>query len=219
MSSMQEFFEYCMRTCCGIPFVELEGSEEDWLKLKTKLLALKKILQPIHRSIGLTPAWWRNVERISDKLVETYRGDGDKEWWSKILSHESHGFGSGSYTTYDGWFLKDLLNISKEVESFSSIPSGLVSVPLIFDDNGRETDGAIVSGIAGIKIDETSQIPVVSSTHGWAMFKRDVSRVGQKQILRKKPVDTQNHNISSRSFGEPLDTQNRGCSSRTCIFC
>merc|ERR1711920_181007 len=129
-------------------------------------------------SIDLTPAWWTKVERISDKLIETYRGDGDKEWWSKIFSRERHGFGSGSYSTYDGWFLRDLLNISKSVESFSSIPSGLVSVPLIFDDNGIETEGAIVSGIAGVKIDETSEIPVVSSTHGWAIFKhvqREVS--------------------------------------------
>jgi len=207
MSSMQEFFEYCMRTFCGIPFVELGGSEEDWLKLKTKLLALKKMLQPILKSIGLNPAWWRKVELISDKLVETYRGNGNKEWWSKILSHESHGFGSGSYTTYDGWFLKDLLNISKEVESFSSIPSGLVSVPLIFDNNGHETDGAIVSGIAGIKIDETSHIPVVSSTHGWAIFKRDVSSGAQKRILHEKPVDE-----------KPVDTKKPHSSSRRCIL-
>merc|ERR1711920_1142181 len=225
MSSMQEFFEYCIRTCCGIPFVELEGSEEDWLKLKTKFLALRKILQPIQQSIGLNSAWWRKVEWISEKLIETYRGDGDKEWWSKILSHERHGFGSGSYTTYDGWFLRDLLNISDRVRSFSSIPSGLVSVPLVFNDNGHETDGAIVSGIAGIKIDETSKIPVVSSTYGWVIFKPDVCSGGQKQILckvddsssgpkqilfeedsstdgqklilREKPVDIQNHSKSS----------------------
>jgi len=170
MSSMQEFFEYCMRTMCGIPFVELEGTEEDWINLKTKLDDLKKILTPIHLSIGLTPEWWMKVELICNKLIETYRGDGDKKWWSKIFSREQHGFGSGAYVTYDGWFLRDLLNISKSVESFESIPSGLVSVPLIFDDNGVETNGAIVSGIAGIKIDETSKVPVVSSTHGWALF-------------------------------------------------
>jgi len=171
MSSMQEFFEYCMRTMCGIPSVELEGTEDDWVKLKSKLLNLKKILQPIHSSIGLTAAWWMKIEVICDKLIDTYRGNGDKEWWSKIFSHEQHGFGSGAYTTYDGWFLSDLLNISKSVESFASIPSGLVSVPLIFDENGRESKGAIVSGIAGIKVDETSKVPVVSSTHGWAIFR------------------------------------------------
>merc|ERR1711963_1175424 len=141
MSSMQEFFEYCMRTLCGIPFVEMEGTEEDWLKLKSKLLDLRNMLTPIHSSIGLTPAWWIKIEVICDKLIDTYRGNGDKEWWSKIFSHKQHGFGSGAYTTYDGWFLSDLLNISK---------------------NGHESKGAIVSGIAGIKVDETSKVPVVS---------------------------------------------------------
>ena len=171
MSSMQEFFEYCMGTDCDIPSVELEGTEDDWLKLKSKVLELKKILQSIDSSIGLTQAWWTKIEVICDKSIDTYRGNGDKNWWSKIFSHKQHGFGSGAYTTYDGWFLSDLLNISKSVESFASIPSGLVSVPLIFDENGRESKGAIVSGIAGIKVDETSKVPVVSSTHGWAIFR------------------------------------------------
>ena len=171
MSSMQEFFEYCMRTCCGIPFVEMEGTEEDWMMMKSKLDDLKKMLEPIHDSIGLPEAWWIKVELICDRLVETYRGDGDKKWWSEIFSHQQHGFGSGAYVTYDGWFLRDLLNISKSVKSFASIPSGLVSVPLIFNNNGAETKGAIVSGIAGIKIDERGTVPVVSSTHGWAIFK------------------------------------------------
>ena len=69
------------------------------------------------------------------------------------------------------------MNISRSVESFASIASGLVSVPLIFDENGRESEGAIVSGIAGIKVVQSfsklnqSKVPVVSSTHGWAIFR------------------------------------------------
>ena len=170
MSSMQEFFEYCMRTGCGIPFVELEGTEDDWLKLGSKLRDLKKMLQPILGAIGLSEEWWKKVELICDKLLDTYRGKGDKEWWTKIFSFKEHGFGSGAHTTYDGWFLRDLLNIPDAVESFDSLPSGLVSVPLTFNDNGCETMGAIVSGIAGISIDTTTNVPVVSSHHGWAIF-------------------------------------------------
>jgi hypothetical protein len=142
MSSMQEFFEYCMRTMCGVPFVELEGEEEDWVNMKRKLVELKVMLEPIHETIGLND-WWGRVERICDKLIETSRGNGDKEWWGYVLSHQRHGMGSGSYVTYDGWFLRDLLNISKSVESFGSIPSGLVSVPLVFDENGVESDGVL----------------------------------------------------------------------------
>merc|ERR1711936_842693 len=96
--------------------------------------------------------WWGKVELICDKLIETAEGKGDKEWWSYIFSTERHGYGSGAYTTYDGWFLKDLLNIS-HTESLRSLPSGLVSVPLKFDEYGVISNGAIVAGIAGIKID------------------------------------------------------------------
>ena len=79
--------------------------------------------------------------------------------------------GSGSNASYDRWFLRDLLHISGSISSFKRIPSGLVSVPLTFNNNGCEYPGAIVSGIAGIKIDETSKVPFVSSTHRWAIFK------------------------------------------------
>ena len=170
MSSMQEYFEYVSCARCGIPFVELEGTEDDWVKLQSKLGDLKKILEPIHSFIGLTEEWWAKVDGICDKLIETYRGDGDKEWWGKIFTAK-HFFGSGSNASYDGWFLRDLLHISGSICSFNRIPSGLVSVPLTFKNNDGEYPGAIVSGIAGIKIDETSKVPVVSSTHGWAIFK------------------------------------------------
>ena len=137
MSSMQEFFEYCMRTMCGIPYIELLGSEEDWERLKMKFLKLKKMLQPIEKLIGLDH-WWGRVEIICDELIKSANGKADKKWWSNIFTRTQHGFGSGSYATYDGWFIRDLLNISKNVESFASLPSGLVSVPLIFDDYGVE---------------------------------------------------------------------------------
>jgi uncharacterized alkaline shock family protein YloU len=170
MSSMQEFFEFCMRTCCGIPYVEVLGQKEDWVQLKTKFTMLRNLLKPVSVEIGLTD-WWDRVEIVCDKLIETVNGNGDKEWWGQIFTREQHGFGSGSYVTYDGWFLRDIFNIPRTVESLSSLPSGLVSVHLVFDDNGIETQGAIVSGIAGIKIDESKGIPSVESTHGWAIFR------------------------------------------------
>ena len=129
---------------------------------------MKEILKPIDGLIGLDN-WWERTEIICDKLIETAQGNVDKEWWKYVFSMKRHGMGSGSFTTYDGWFLRDLLNISR-IESFRSLPSGLVSVPLVFDDNGCESEGAIVSGISGIKIDESKDVPIVESIHGWAIF-------------------------------------------------
>ena len=79
MSSMQEYFDYAMQFLCGIPFVELKGTEQDWSNLKQKFQKLKNMLQPIENDIGLTD-WWNKVEIILDKLIESYRGNADISW-------------------------------------------------------------------------------------------------------------------------------------------
>ena len=173
MSSMQEYFEYVMQFMCGIPFVELRGNDQDWVNLKQKFLQLKKMLQPIENQIDLAD-WWNRVEVILDKLIESYRGNADVNWWTNIFRYTvDNNFGSGGPEyEFDGWFLKDLLNIKGSfIQSLGEVPSGLVSVPLKFIlEDGSEVKGALASGIAGLNLDQSKAMPVVEAAHGWAIF-------------------------------------------------
>jgi len=173
MSSMQEYFEYAMMVLCGIPYIELQGTEQDWIRLQQKFLKLKSLLRPIENDIDLAD-WWPKVEDILDKLVESYRGNADINWWTNIFRYtKDNNFGSGGPEyKFDGWFLKGLLNIKGSyIDSLGNTPSGLVSVPLLFIlENGQEVKGALSSGIAGLKLDQSHNIPVVEATHGWAIF-------------------------------------------------
>ena len=168
---MQEYFEYVMRCLCGIPCIEFVGNEEDWKQLKKKLINLQKMLKPIETEIGLV-GWWDEVALICDKLVESIQGNPDIEWWSNIIRiTTSDSFGSGGPdVAYDGWFLTKLLNKKRSVASLGALPSGLVSVALTIDDNGARSEAAIVSGIAGFKIDKSKEVPTVESVHGWTIF-------------------------------------------------
>ncbi len=74
MSSVQQYFHHEMMTCCGIPAIEMLGSENDWARLGEKLQALRKILEPITGQIGLSHHWWSHAEKVFKKLLETYRG-------------------------------------------------------------------------------------------------------------------------------------------------
>ena len=74
--------------------------------------------------------------------------------------------------TYSGWFLRDLLNV-KKIGSLGELQSGLVSVPITIYQNDLKYKGAFASGIAGIKVDETKEVPTVQAMHGWALFKDD----------------------------------------------
>jgi hypothetical protein len=180
MSSMQEYFEYVMQFMCGIPYVELVGTEQDWMHLKQKFLELKSLLLPIENHIDLAD-WWDRIEVILDKLIDSYRGNADINWWTNIFRYtEQNSFGSGGPDyDFDGWFLKDLLNIkSSFISSLGEVPSGLVSVPLKFVlEDGSEVKGALSSGIAGIKLDQSKNPPVVEATHGWAIFAERYLRI------------------------------------------
>ena len=171
MTSLQEFFEYKMGIMCGIPYVELLGTEEDWRNLKIKLLKLKDMLEPIEKEIELE-GWWDEVAFVFDKILESFKGNVDTEWWSNILRITySDSFGSGGPDVYyDGWFITKILNKKRTLKSLKGIPTGLASVPLTIDNNGVESKSAIVSGIAGMKIDDSKAIPVVEAVHGWTIL-------------------------------------------------
>ena len=88
MTSVQEYFEYTVSSLCGIPAIEMRGTKEDWVNLEMKIKALRQTLQPIKNVIGLGRKWWDKVEEIADKLLNTFNGNPNKDWWSKIITEK-----------------------------------------------------------------------------------------------------------------------------------
>ena len=88
--------------------------------------ALGQILFPIWNEIGLR-TWWMKIENITTQLLNTYQGNPDKDWWSRIITKER--FGSGGQVNFKGWFMADLLNV-RDAECISDAPSGIVTVPM-----------------------------------------------------------------------------------------
>ena len=91
MSSVQEFFEYVSGTVCGIPFIEMKGTEKDWIDLGLKIKTLRKTLEPLEDLLSYSENWkvdnwWDEVEEIPRKLLDTFRGNPDENWWSTIIT-------------------------------------------------------------------------------------------------------------------------------------
>merc|ERR1719461_1310040 len=111
MKSMENYFSYRADIVCGIPAVYLLGEESDWEHLLGKLDSLQTILKPVSEAIYIaenpTPensyyfdghSYRKIVEPtleevlseargIFQKLLETYRGNPDREWWADIVSY------------------------------------------------------------------------------------------------------------------------------------
>jgi len=181
MMSCQEFFEYSMRCGCGIPAVIMKGTLQDWINLKTKVVSLKKMLDPIKKAIHLKDDWWEKLENICDKLIDTYnKKPGVNMWWSNIivqttkLEYGPSGMRRWEVPAYDGWFITEFLNLRPiKIKDLADIGSGVVTVPMKINKPGlpKPEDSTFVAGIAGYKL-ETEQCdwPLVSAVHSWTLL-------------------------------------------------
>ncbi len=170
MSSVKKYFLFNMVCICGIPGVEMLGTEEDWAKLSEKLKALREILKPIEDEIGLTKEWWSHAEKVFQKLLKTYQGKPDKKWWNRIL-HEEGARSYGQIQGYTGWLVHFAEGTTRRV-GHRNLTSGLVSVPLeISHPCGTET-GTLVAGMLGFTVqeDEAGSRPSVQPYQGWSLL-------------------------------------------------
>jgi len=135
MDVVQSYFTYEVWTDCGIPSLTLDGTVEDWKKLRSKAEQLK--------TYGDLDWWIDQVLPILDQFVAAASGQVDGDFWKSMYKYQS---GSGSMYA-DGWFLKLLpyAKIRRETKrnpvltgertglEASELPASVSSVPFLFD--------------------------------------------------------------------------------------
>ena len=73
------------------------GLEEDWSHLMEKLDKLEQILKPIENVLMLAD-WFKTCKKVLMKLYDTFQGNPDCNWWSRIMSlKQPHGSGAGTF--------------------------------------------------------------------------------------------------------------------------
>ena len=89
MYSVKQDFDFVMMLGCGIPAVEMLGTEDDLRKSTSKLKVLRTLLKPIEDDLGLSSTWWVLAEEVFKKLLATYQGSPNVKWWSHIMDYET----------------------------------------------------------------------------------------------------------------------------------
>jgi hypothetical protein len=184
MDCVQSYFEYSFVSACGIPAVTLEGTVEDWEKIRERAGRLGRY----------DLSWWTDrVGPILDEFVKAARGSPTRSFW-KNLYKEDDGSG-GPYVS--GWLVRllpylkhrdyrqgrsapwrtDLRNsmLEKPLDwgaemcglNHHQLPSSVSAVPFAWQYRGEKLDYQFLAGVTAITQDADTR--AIRPRVGWAV--------------------------------------------------
>lgn len=100
MGACENYFDYELITMCGIPQVTLLGTQEDWVRLRSKTEELlTKFMLPEDGA-----PWWRCLEPVLSEFVEVHNGrEPNIDFWKKAFK-KTEPRRSGESDKISGWF-------------------------------------------------------------------------------------------------------------------
>ena len=160
MSAMKQYFTYrVLMAGCGISSITLEGSLQDWEKIKSKLeflstKALKwwtKHLIPIIDNIIATKKYYNSKGKLSKELIE---------FWKGMIRLKGKGDMYDPHMV-NGWIVKFIPNLSNEKPEVyeeiyeTNVPDQIISCPMELiwlSMNGKKVDFqcSLASGFYGM---------------------------------------------------------------------
>ncbi len=115
LHAQQKGFSYSVESGCGIPWIVLRGTTEDWEMIKKKLSILN--------SLGMKK-WKASLLPIIDQFIAASKGKADKSFWANIYKDKT------SYGTYaiTGWIHQLFPYITNRNDSTTYLPDWEISV-------------------------------------------------------------------------------------------
>jgi len=173
LDTFQPYFEYRLVAGCGIPEITLEGTTEDWQRLRNKIEALA----PYDLD------WWLpSLRAICDHFVRASQGDVDQEHWRDICKQEKF-YGTD---ILNGWLTKlvpylknyrtgnftvrnPLLHDPTETVTSTQLPNGVSQVPFVcqYGSNAEDSAMEFLGGFVGVTQDATTL--ALRPKLGWAV--------------------------------------------------
>lgn len=174
MESVKSYFEYIVEyIACGIPCITLDGSVEDWKRVREKTMQLKKY--------GLEK-WIDSLDPILKEFILAADGKPNQIFWKSMIKKQSvdrlvgGGCSPEMPTKLDGWLLKlfpDKNGVTlEEISHTKDMPTEYVRVSFYYQVINPD-DGTIISrtpmelwaGFVGAKIDNENNM--VTPMIGW----------------------------------------------------
>jgi len=213
LDTYQRYFEYHMRFICGIPEITLEGTCEDWQRIRARVEVLA--------TYGLE--WWvTRLRPILDEFVRTAEGQPHREFW-KAIYKPAQAYGTRTVT---GWvadlfpYLEDppirrknpvfaATRVEWSVTKGEGVPptkfpSGLSRAPVkcIFPDGSTRNDALMAGFFAvGQNPGDNALYPVIS----WSVAESDAVEKNWDALAQQFPTEPKAPDVQALIDGRPLE--------------
>lgn len=203
---MGGYFEYEYETACGIPEIKIEGTKEDWQKIKKNIQHFK----------GYDiDNWVNSLKPIIQQFINASDNKIDHKFWSDIFKRKDES--GGPYIT--GWIIKffpyvtdgnqEMIKnpyIDREPEEFmeglktNQFNNGLSKANFIWNYFGHKYEMEFLVGFIGIKQDKKSQ--TLKPEIGWLVKdKKSVIIAKKSDEIKEKPIEkNRNSNASWKIY-------------------
>jgi hypothetical protein len=163
MSSFKKYFRYRgSMLVCGIPYILLEGTLEDWEKILEKLKFLSKYDFSNEK-----------MEKDIEEIINTKKGKINLDFWRKIIMETKKeeddwiGCGSEGKDKITGWILDFYNGLFETLSRDSNFVEEVLEVPIeITEIKGKKKtiNGMIYAGIRDLKQDPETFVvePIVN---------------------------------------------------------
>jgi len=98
MDICKQYFGYRMMSFCGFPQITLDGTKNDWMRLKAK--ATKLLNEKVTKKFG--EEWKKSLLPLLDRFICAFDGKIDCLFWNSMVKR-GHVVGSGGYSMFHGW--------------------------------------------------------------------------------------------------------------------
>jgi len=177
MDTVKSYFDYGLKTMCGIPQVIIEGTDDDWIMIRDKVHSLKN-------AYGLS--WWFSgvLIPVIDEMVESIINEDGSFWqeWYKPNGGSGGPYIQGHITKlfpylhghdWDKDIDINIKNTFRDEHSMSGIttdqfPNGISSAPFIWEYYEEKFPMNFMAGFIGFTQDKNTM--AVRPKIGWAVM-------------------------------------------------
>jgi hypothetical protein len=204
MSAVKDYFVFTVSIMgCGIPYVVLEGTPEDWQRVYDKAMQLRDY------DLG----WWIDeLEPVLRQIVASSKGEIDNSFWMNMFRiHTKEVYGSPE--CLNGWMAKFYpYNRYEErlpmdtlyLDDIDRLPDEMVKVDVrVFNEmTGKETFVELWAGFVGLA--QNNENYMLTPKMGWMVRKKDVGNEFQRLKMENEEgyslLFVQNLPVALRQF-------------------